>query len=105
VQSPAKPQISCGNRPEGGQVKSSKKIRQLCFAKVIHEGLKMAIFALENFTNDPRENGRLVDELPEKRFIQNSSLLPRSKGLPLRRVPGLAEEQDTGDEDMAGLQA
>lgn len=105
MQSPAKPQISCGNRPEGGQVKKLKKIRQICFANVIHEGLKMAIFALENFTNIRRETGRLVDELPEKRFIPNSSIPPRPKGLPLRRVPELAEEQDTGHEDMAGLQA
>jgi hypothetical protein len=105
VQSPAKPQIFCGNRPEGGQVKRPKKIRQLCFAKVIHEGLKMAIFALENFTNVPRETGRLVGELPEKRFIPKASIPRRPKGLPLWSVPGLAEEQDTGDEDMAGLQA
>jgi hypothetical protein len=86
-------------------VKRPKKIRQLCFAKVTHEGLKMAIFALENFTNIPRETGSLVDELPETRFIPNSSIPPRPKGLPLRRVPGLAEEQDAGEEDIAGLQA
>jgi hypothetical protein len=53
----------------------------------------MAIFALENFTNIPRETGRLVDELPEKRFIPNSSIPPRPKGLPLRRVPGVAESK------------
>jgi hypothetical protein len=105
VQGPDKRQISCGNRPEGGQVKRPKKIRQLCFAKVANEGLKMAIFALENFTNIPRGTGSLVDELPEMRFIPNSSVPPRPKGLPLRRVPGLAKEQDTGEEDIAGLQA
>jgi len=60
---------------------------------------------LENFTNIPRESGRLVDELPEKLFISNSSIPPRPKELSLRRVPGLAEEQDAGDEDIAGLQA
>jgi hypothetical protein len=60
---------------------------------------------LQNFTNIPREISRLVDELPEKGFIPNSSIPPRPKGLSLRRVPELPEEQDTGDEDMAGLQA
>ena len=39
----------------------------------------MAIFALENFTNISRETGRLVDELPEKRFIPKSSIPPRPK--------------------------
>lgn len=34
----------CGNRPEGGQVKRPKKISHICFAKVTHESLKMAIF-------------------------------------------------------------
>jgi len=105
VQDPVKRQISCGNRPEGGQVKRPKKISRLCFAKVNHESLKMATFALESFTIIPRETGRLVDELPEKRFIPNSSTPPRPKGLPLRRVPKLAEHQDTGDEYMAELQA
>jgi hypothetical protein len=60
---------------------------------------------LENFTNSPRETVRLADKLPEKRFISNSSIPPRPKELPLRRMPGLAEEQDSGDEDIAGLQA
>jgi hypothetical protein len=40
----------------------------------------MVIFTLEGFTNIPLETGRLVDELPEKRFIPNSSIYPRPKG-------------------------
>jgi hypothetical protein len=44
----------------------------------------MAIFAVKNFTNIQRETSRLVDELSEKDFIPNSSIAPRSKGLPLR---------------------
>lgn len=79
MQGPDNCQIPCGNRTEGGQVKRPKKISQICFAKVTHESLKMVIFALENFTNIPRETGRLVGELPEKRFISNPSIHPRPK--------------------------
>lgn len=68
----------------------------------------MAIFAMENFANIQRKTGRLVDELPEKEFISNSSIPPRSKGLPLRYArikPGLAKAQEIGDEDMGGFLA